>query len=157
MLSADGKDTVASLVKDGAPGAMSFSWDGAARGGGKAPSGRYLARLVLTDADGRVVQTEDVPFVRDTLAAQERDYSQIGGSLALPNAQAAANAPVELVDGDGNVVARTRSTQQGMYNFKNVAEGKYKVRVSGKAGFRDVEAEVDAKKAEKAGADLKLK
>lgn len=57
-----------------------------------------------------------------------------------------SNTVVELVDDGGRVVQTTRSTEQGNYRFKNVDQGKYKVRVK-KEGFSEREMTVETKAA----------
>ena len=120
--------------------------------------GHAVAHMPL-EAVARVRQTESLPFVHDSLESQQANYTQVGGSLALPEGQAAANADLELVDDDGNVVAKTVSTKAGSFRFKNVEAGKqYKVRVN-KKGF-DVALPAQAIQAEKgkeAVMDMSLK
>jgi hypothetical protein len=97
-----------------------------------------------------------VPFVRGTEASQRANYGEVQGQLALPDGAAAANAPVELVDDDGNVMQKTRTTASGQYRFKGVDAGKYKLRVA-KKGFEKLEAPVSTAKAVESKQDLKLK
>ena len=146
----DGK-VVHTQKQQGAQGPLRFGFRGDA--------GKYEARLTYRDTTGNVRQTESLPFVHDSLEAQQANYTQVGGSLALPEGQAAANAELELVDDDGNVVAKTQSTKAGSFRFKNVEAGKqYKVRVN-KKGFA-VElppAAIQAEKGKEAVMDMSLK
>jgi hypothetical protein len=131
-------------------GPQSFFWTGTDDKGKAVPHVRYMAVLTWKDTEGRVVQTEQMPFVHADPRAQAANYANVGGRLALGGEEAdLANQEVELVDGDGAVVARTRSTANGQYLFKNIDEGKYKVRVK-KEGFAAQEMAVDAKAAEPA-------
>lgn len=146
----DGK-VVHTETRKGEQGPLRFGFRGEA--------GRYEARLVYRDARGAVRQTEALPFVHDTLARQQADYSQVGGALALPDGQSAANAELELVDEDGNVVAKTQSTKAGRFKFKNVEAGKqYKVRVN-KRGFEAAApaAPIRAEAGKEAELDMSLK
>jgi hypothetical protein len=124
-------------------------------GGQVAPRGKYTARLVYKDADKREMQSEEIPFVRDTVENQRTGYGEIEGMANLKGGLAAENAQVELVDHEGKVVQRAMSTAAGKYLFKGVDGGDYKVRIA-KKGFHAVEKPVSAKKAEKANADLEL-
>jgi len=132
---------------------------GPLRFGFKGDAGKYEARLTYRDERG-VRQTEQMPFVHESLESQAANYSQINGSIALPGAQgAAANAELELVDEEGRVVAKTVSTKAGSYRFKNVESGKkYKVRVN-KRGFEDAApaATIEAQKGQDAVMDMSLK
>jgi hypothetical protein len=138
------------------PGAARLAWDGKGEGGKSLDSGKYRARLVAKNKEGKAIQSEEVDFVHDTLVNQKADWAEVQGQLALPAGADAANAEVELVDDLGNVVGRTRSTGAGQYRFKGVASGKkYKVRVN-KRGFRaESKAFAPAKAAEEA-VDLDL-
>jgi len=149
-----GDKVIATIAKPGEPGAMSLAWDGAITGG-RAADGKYVARLVFK-LGAETVQTEDVPFVRASDASQRANYGEVQGQLALPDGAAGANAPVELVDDNDNVVQRTRTTASGQYRFKGVDAGKYKLRIN-KKGFEKLEAPVAASKAGEAKQDLKLK
>ena len=155
IVSADGTHVIATIAKPSQPGAMSLAWDGATASGTRAPEGKYVARLAFKTG-GEVIQTEELPFVRGSEAAQRANYGEVQGQLALPDGAAAVNAPVELVDDDGNVVQKARTTASGQYRFKGVDAGKYKLRVM-KKGFAKVEAPVSATKANEAKQDLKLK
>jgi squalene-hopene/tetraprenyl-beta-curcumene cyclase len=146
----DGK-VVHSEKQQGAQGPLRFGFKGSA--------GKYEARLTYRDERGTVRQTESMPFVHESIEEQERNYSQVNGSIALPEGQAATNAELELLDNDGNVVAKTWSTKAGSYRFKNVEGGKdYKVRVK-KQGFEAVQpaASVRAEKGKEAVMDMSLK
>ena len=154
-------DVSLEVMKDGKvvhtqkqPGAQ-----GPLRFGFKGDAGKYEARLTYRDAKGTVRQTESMPFVHDSLEQQQANYGQVGGSLALPDGQSAANADLELVDDDGNVVAKTQSTKAGSFRFKNVEAGrKYKVRVN-KKGYEDAApaAAVEAEKGKERVMDMSLK
>lgn len=131
-------------ARPSAQGPMSFRWEGRDREGRPQPAGRYVARLRFSDARGQSVQTVELPFVHDTPEAQAQRYAQVTGQLQLDDARGAANAEVELVDGVGNVVARTTTTEQGNYRFRNVDQGRYQVRVR-RQGFRAASRSVDAR------------
>jgi squalene-hopene/tetraprenyl-beta-curcumene cyclase len=139
----------------GAQGSIQFAWSGEQTG-----AGQYVARLSVRDASGELRQKEEIAFVHDTLEAQQARFSHIQGDLSLASPAAAgvaANAEVELLDQDGNVVSRTRSTRTGKYRFKNVAPGKdYQVRVN-KKGWAAPLAKVRAEKGAESQADLKVK
>lgn len=138
-----------------APGPMSFFWDGKGSDGKARPRGRYVAQVSFKDLAGKAVQTEELFFTHDTDEAQRANYAQVQGQLKLGGAAPAANTPVELVDDKGRVVQRTVSTEAGQYRFKNVDAGKYKVRIS-KRGFRAMEQDIQAGKAEEAEASANL-
>lgn len=129
----------------GRMGAMTLPWDGRGEDGKARARGRYTARVIFVDARGRALQTEELVFVHDTRARQRAQYAEVEGRVGLEkqNGKSSANTLVELVDEDGNVVQRTRTTAQGNYRFKNVDEGKYRVRVK-KRGWKTQEAEVEA-------------
>ena len=150
-----GDKVVATISKPSEPGAMSFAWDGKTSSGTVASNGKYTARLAFRTGKD-TVQTEDVPFVRGTEAAQHDNYGEVQGQIALPDGAAGANAPIELVDDNDNVIQKTRSTASGQYRFKGVDAGKYKIRVM-KKGFEKIEAPVKASVAAEAKQDLKLK
>ncbi len=124
-------------------GPVQLSWNGQAQDGSARPAGRYLARLVLTDRGGRTRQTLDLPFVHEDTAARDQRYGQVTGQLQAEGAAAAANAEVELVDGQGRVVQRTQSNEAGNYRFRDVDQGQYRVRVR-RSGFRSAEVPVTA-------------
>jgi squalene-hopene/tetraprenyl-beta-curcumene cyclase len=128
----------------GAPGAMTFSWNGQGGDGAAQPRGRYLAELVLRDAKGNVVQREESLFFHDAEAVQKKQLGEIEGQLSLSGGDGlAANTAVELVDDKGNVLQRVQSTSQGNFRFKNVEAGKYRVRAA-KKGWAPQEAPVTA-------------
>lgn len=127
----------------GAPGAMTFRWDGTGSDGKPRARGRYIAELVLRDAKNDVVQKTETMFLQDSEAAQRATYGEIEGQLSIDGAGASANTVVELVDDKGQVVQRASTTEQGNYRFKNVAGGKYKVRTR-KDGWKNEEKAVDA-------------
>ncbi len=143
IVGADGAE-VAVVGKTGEQGANTLKWDGRTKDGASAKSGKYVARLRYVDEGGKVVQSEDVPFVRDSEEAQHANYAEVGGELKLPNAEPAANAEVDLVDDKGVVVAHTRSTASGEYRFKNIEAGKYKVQAP-KKGYIAPPVAVEAK------------
>jgi squalene-hopene/tetraprenyl-beta-curcumene cyclase len=161
ILKPDGQGApIATLSQGGQPGPMTFTWDGKAKGK-PAAAGKYLARVVYKDADKKAVQSEDQVVVLDTIANQENGYGQIQGHIALPKSAAApaaapapvaANAQVDLVDGAGRVVQSVKTTSEGNYRFKNVDQGKYKVRFH-KSGFAAPEQEVRASKGAESAAD----
>lgn len=131
----------------GTMGAMTLAWDGRGNDGKARGRGRYRAKVSFLDAKGRSLQTEQVVFLHDTRAAQKAAYAEVEGRIGLSaqDNKSSANTLVELVDDDGNVVQSTRTTAQGNYRFKNVDQGKYRVRVK-KEGWKTQEAEVDAKR-----------
>jgi hypothetical protein len=69
---------------------------------------------------------------------------RVAGQLQTHEARGAANTELELVDRQGNVVARTVTTEQGNYRFRNVDSGNYQVRAS-RRGFRAVSQAVEAR------------
>lgn len=146
----DGK-VVHTATQPGRQGPIQFTFRG--------DPGEYVATLRYTDAAGAVRQVADARFVHATEAYQQANYAQLEGALALPEAAAAANAELELVDEDGKVVARTLTTKTGNWRFKNVAAGKdYRVRVK-KDGFEaaDAPAPVRAVKGKPQKVDMVLK
>jgi len=153
IVSAEGKE-VANVAQPSAPGPMQLSWNGNGADGKPMARGRYTARVTFRDGKKNAVQTEEIPFVRDTAEAQANGYGAIEGELKWKGGLA-ANAPVELLDGKGNVVQKAMSTASGKYLFKNVDGGDYHIRINRK-GFAPVEKPVSAKKAEKARSDAFL-
>lgn len=154
-------ERVYATARDGALGAMTFGWDGKGDDGKAQPRGRYIAELAFRDRGGEVIQRVETLFLQDSEAALRANYGEIEGQLSMEAGAAAAgtsaNTEVELVDEQGNVVQRTRSTEQGNFRFKTVAKGNYKVRMS-KKGFGKEELDVQAAPATKpAKADLTLK
>lgn len=154
-------ERVYATARAGALGAMTFGWDGKGDDGKAQPRGRYLAELAFRDRGGKVIQRVETLFLQDSEAALRANYGEIEGQLSMEAGAAAAgtsaNTEVELVDEQGNVVQRTRSTEQGNFRFKTVAKGNYKVRMS-KKGFGKEELDVQAAPATKpAKADLTLK
>lgn len=137
-------------------GADRMSWDGKDDRGKAVDGGRYVARLSVLGADGAPRQTVEHAFVHDTPEAQQSNWSQVAGSAAFDDGEMAANAEIELVDKDGRVVARTRSTREGNYQFKNVAEGDFEVRLR-KEGFEAAAMPVSTKKGQAASASLVVK
>ncbi|MEZ4389778.1 MAG: carboxypeptidase regulatory-like domain-containing protein [Polyangiales bacterium] len=128
---------------DSAQGPLEFRWDGRDSAQRAQPAGRYVALLRFTDARGSVAQTVELPFVHDTAEAQAARYAQVAGQIQLDDARGAANAEVELVDSAGRVVSRTTTTEQGNYRFRNLDQGRYRVRVR-RRGFQSTSQEVDA-------------
>ncbi|MGZ3458909.1 MAG: Ig-like domain-containing protein, partial [Archangium sp.] len=115
------KSKVFSTSRKGEGGAVQLAWDGKGSDGKARPRGRYQARLAYRDAGGKVLQTESVLFFHDSETVQRQKYGEIEGQLSLAGGQAeSANTLMELVDGQGNVVQTTRTTEQGNYRFKNV-------------------------------------
>ena len=52
---------------------MSFFWNGQRAEGKAAPQGgRFIAELAFLDERGKTVQEAEVPFVHDTIEAQQR-------------------------------------------------------------------------------------
>jgi squalene-hopene/tetraprenyl-beta-curcumene cyclase len=131
--------SLATLEEPSAQGAMSFFWNGKdAKGQAMKAGERYMARLSFVDADGKQRQSEEVQFIHDTREAQRDRYGEVAGGVNFAADQReAANAEIELVDEQGNVVQRTRSTANGQYRFKGVETDKrYKVRVK-KDGYEE--------------------
>lgn len=154
-------ERVYATTREGTLGAMTFAWDGKGDDGAARPRGRYIAELAFRDRGGEVIQRVETLFLQDSEAALRATYGEIEGQLSMEAGAAAAglsaNTEVELVDERGNVVQRTRSTEQGNFRFKTVAKGNYKVRMS-KKGFGKQELDVQAAPATKpAKADLTLK
>ncbi len=132
-----------------AQGAMTFDWQGA--------KGLYKARLSYRDANGKVIQKEETSFFHDREEAAKARFGAVQGQLTMKGgARVAANTELELVDEDGRVQQRVRTTEQGNYLFKNVTGGKYKVRMR-KEGWKDQEMPVQpAPAAAPAKADFAL-
>ncbi len=125
---------------NGEQGAMRFFWDGKDDAGQAQGGGKYLARVVLRDGAGEVRQSEDMAFVHDTAEAQRAEWGQVQGQLNFEDGDMAANAEVELLDDEGNVVDKVWTTNQGNYRFRNVdSKRKYRVRVR-KKGFKAAES-----------------
>lgn len=137
------KDKVFTTSRKGEQGALSMSWNGKGADGKPLPRGRYLAKLAFKDATGKVRQNESTLFFQDTEEAQANKFAQVEGQISTRGGAQSTNTEMELVDDLGNVVQRTRTTEQGSYRFKNVTEGKYKVRAK-KDGVGSVEADVTA-------------
>jgi len=145
---------VHAVTRPGTEGAMAFEWDGRTRSGGQASRGRYIAELALLDSRGRALQTLAVPFVHDTEEAQRAQFGEVAGRIDFADGDV-ADAEVELVDPRGNVVQTATTTRSGQYRFRNVDQGRYRVRVN-RRGFRAAEASVQAAPASAAAADLSL-
>ena len=107
--------------------------------------------------DGTIGRAKSaVPLVHDTPERQASRNAQVAGSLALPDASPAANTEVELVDAAGKVVAKTRSTKNGVYRFRNVdADKQYQVRVK-KDGYEAPAAPIAPAAAGETSVDLSL-
>lgn len=129
-----------------AQGPLTFEWTGES-------TGRYVAELNQLDSTGAVLQTVERSFVHDTAEARDAQFARIEGSLSVGASDVAENAEVELVDGEGRVVGRTRATRSGRYRFDGVSSGNYRVRAS-RRGFGTQEAEVRAAPAAAAEADM---
>lgn len=149
-----GGTIVASVSEPSIPGAVTLSWSGKTAAGTVAATGRYTARLTLADAKGTIVQTAEVPFVLDSVEAQAQNYGAIQGKLRAKGASI-ANTEVQLVDEGGNVMATTRSTDDGQYRFKNVDAGKYKLKIM-KKGYQAMERDIKADKAKEEAEDVEL-
>jgi hypothetical protein len=136
---------------------VSFTWDGTRTAQGSlAPDGRYVATLTMRDQAGSALHKVDHVFVHDTPDAQVDNWAQITGRLSFAADDAdAAGAVVELVDKRGLVVGSTKSTRNGQYRFKNIAEGDYEVRVR-KDGFAPQVAPVRAAAGKEEAFDAKL-
>ena len=143
-------DQVFTTEQPATPGPMHFAWQGEAGTVGS----RYVAEVTYLGEGNREVQTVSAPFVHDTAEAQQQRFGEVAGRLNF-DGDDVANAEVELVDGDGNVVQRVQSTRSGQYRFRNVDGGNYRVRVQ-RRGFRAAEAAVQAAPASAADADLDL-
>lgn len=126
------------------PGPLTLSWSGQSSNLKALPRGRYTARIAYVDAAGKTRQREELVFFHDTQKAQREQYGEVEGWVKLSkNDKGSAHTVVELVDNDGKVLQRTRTTGQGNYRFKNIDAGRYKVRVK-KEGFAAAESEVQA-------------
>ncbi len=113
----------------------------------------YTARLAYVAKD-RTLQTVEHSFVHASAAAQRRRYGDVQGQLTSGE-KSLANTWIELVDDEGRVVRRTRSTRSGQYRFKNIDQGKYKVRIN-KRGYESWENEVDVQRGTEAANDVDL-
>ena len=136
-------------------GPLSFFWEGKTNKGKSVDGGRLNAKLAFVDARGKSRHNVEHPFVHDNPETQHANFGEVQGALRDESNVALANTTVELVDQAGNVVQRVRSTRSGQYRFKNVDEGKYKVRV-GKKGFRGWEGNVSTSKAHESQADVQI-
>ncbi len=162
---------LASEMKDGQPqpgaevfkagqssaqGPVTFTFGGKGKDGKALKTGRYFAEFSFVDEKGKALQKEQLLFTHDTPESQYASYGEVGGGLSLGNGQKAANAVVELVDGKGRVVQKTKSNAEGQFRFKSVDKGDYRVRVR-KEGFAPVESSVSSAPATQAEADMTLK
>ncbi len=135
----------------GNQGANSYVWDGKDAKGKALTSGEYVAVLKMKDANGKVRQTVEMPFVHDTLENQRRGWGDVAGKIDFAGDDV-QGAVIDLVDEQGNVVQSVNSTKSGSYRFKNAkAKKKYKVRVR-RQGFKAVEKEVRTEAAAEAPA-----
>lgn len=129
-------------------GPIAFHWGGVGAGGKAVGAGPFIAILRAKDATGRLLQEERHVFVNEDPARVRERFAEVEGQLQLDGLAAdgvvGANTVVELVDDQGKVVQQATTTRSGQYRFKNVVEGKYKVRAANKAGFADAEAPVQA-------------
>lgn len=155
----DGKK-VHTMKQDGQQGPLAFHWKGQMKGEDQpAVRGDYTARLKFRDAQGKIRQTEEMPFVHDTAEVQANKYAQVKGRIQFADDDAdVQNATVELIDENGKVVQSVRSTASGSYRFRNVKSKKrYKVRVK-KNGKKDkvMDLAAPAAAAEEQEADFKL-
>ena len=148
-----GRDVFSEVVP-GREGPIGFWWNGKDSAGAPAGGKRFTARLEFVDGAGKTLQVEEIDFVHETLMAQREQYGQIQGQLGLDGAEG-ANTRVDLLDALGNIVSSTRTTKSGSYRFRNVDEGKYRVRVA-KEGWGAAEQEVQAAPNEESKADLEL-
>ncbi|MBT3221330.1 MAG: hypothetical protein HN348_19785, partial [Proteobacteria bacterium] len=124
------EEVIFNASREGIQGPMRFFWDGKNNDGQAMANDKYQARLSFV-SDGKVLQTEELEFVHDTLTAQLANYGQVEGQLRL-DGEIGANTMVELLDGAGSVITSTVTTDGGNYRFRNVQGGSYKVRVSKK-------------------------
>src|SRR5690606_20440215 len=139
---------VHTAVLPATPGPMRHAWSGA-------PGHRYAAHLEFVDDRGQKRHQVMLPFVHDTAEAQRRNFAAVEGELQLMDGESAANAEVELVDDQGRVVQKVKTTRSGRYRFKNVDAGQYEVRVK-RQGFKEEKAKIEAAPASSSKADLKL-
>jgi squalene-hopene/tetraprenyl-beta-curcumene cyclase len=142
----------------GEQGPLDFHWKGDLGDGKIAERGEYRARLTFRDADGKVRQTRELPFVHDTDEVQANKYAQVAGKLEFADDNKdVENAVIQLIDEQGNVVQQTRSTKAGNYRFRNVkSKRKYKVRVKKKGRKAQERQLAPAAAAEEAQADFAL-
>lgn len=126
---------------------MTLVWNGRNDRGKPQRSGRYTARITFIDANARARQTETLVFSHESDEARRKKYAEVQGQVRLQDqgGKRSANTVIELVDEKGEVVQRTRTTAQGNYRFKNVDEGRYRVRVK-KRGWKDKEAKIRAQR-----------
>lgn len=139
---------VHTAVLPATPGPMRHAWSGA-------PGHRYAAHLEFVDDRGQKRHQVMLPFVHDTAEAQRRNFAAVEGELQLMDGESAANAEVELVDDQGRVVQKVKTTRSGRYRFKNIDAGQYEVRVK-RQGFKEEKAKIEAAPASSSKADLKL-
>ncbi|MFT7519100.1 MAG: hypothetical protein ACI9MC_001240 [Kiritimatiellia bacterium] len=150
------KDTVWTTWDHSRQGAMAFHWNGKDDAGKAQPRERYLARFVLADAKGNVLQTLEQSFLHAAPHEEAAGYAVVNGKVNFAFDEAdVQNAVIELVDDNGVVVQSTRSTSSGAYNFRGVPAAKYRVRVK-KEGRKAVEQEIEANAAEEVSADVAL-
>ncbi len=138
------------------PGPGLVVWDGKTDAGKTVKSGRYYAELVYKDGAGKTRHSVEQLFAHESEADAKKRYGAVTGSLKGAG-RAMANTEVELVDKLGNVVQRTRSTDQGQYRFKNVDEGEYQVRIKKEGWNAPAAAPVQSVAGEEAEADAELR
>jgi Carboxypeptidase regulatory-like domain/Bacterial Ig domain/Prenyltransferase and squalene oxidase repeat len=137
-------------------GAMSFTWSGKDAKGKMQPAGRYFAQVEFIDAAGKQRQADQTLFSHEDPEETRKKYAEVAGKLDLArDGSGAANAMVDLVDGNGRIVQSVQSNEAGQYRFKSVDKGAYKVRVR-KDGFKAEEAEVKAEPGAVAPASVSL-
>jgi squalene-hopene/tetraprenyl-beta-curcumene cyclase len=150
----NGKERIWSSERTAAQGAMNFDWDGKGADGKDKPKGLYTARISYRDANGKLIQTEETQVFHDRADEAKKRFATVEGQLSMKGgAGVAANTELELLDDNGKVVARTRTTEQGNYLFKNVQGGHYKVRAR-KQGWSDQEKPINAAPAAEAKANF---
>jgi len=139
-------------------GAVSFWWDGKDSKGAAQPRARYLARFTWVDGSGKARHSLDYTFIHAAPDVQQATFGQVQGRVSFQEGEDAANTVVELVNAEGQVVRSVRTTKQGAYQFRNVDEAKYKVRVTKQTDKGEVAAEADVSAAPAAStrADLDL-
>ncbi|MDH5490769.1 MAG: carboxypeptidase regulatory-like domain-containing protein [Myxococcales bacterium] len=136
-------------------GPMQLRWGGRRASGGALPPGRYVAELSYLDGAGSVRQSVEHVFVHDTAENRHAAFGQIAGNVGVAGGDVAENATVELLDEEGNVVRSTRATRSGQYQFSDVDQGSYQVRVR-RQGFRSATRRVEAAPAAASQADMML-
>lgn len=149
-----GESTIFEKVTDSHNGPQSLFWAGTGRSGGES-TGRFRAELAWLDATGRARQTVQHEFVHTTQKKQEAAFGQVQGRIASATRGDLANTWIELVDDTGRVVEKVRSTRNGQYRFKNLDEGRYRVRVQ-KKGYDSWQQDVEVERGREVAADANL-